>query len=53
MRNPDTGEGIGALDFFSDVITVTEAAVEKWWCAGDDRNRKSVWVQGSQVFKDA
>ncbi|KXN85338.1 Guanine deaminase [Leucoagaricus sp. SymC.cos] len=53
LQDFDSGEGIGALDFFSDTTSgkITDAMVEKWWCIGDDRNRRLVWVQGKQVFQ--
>jgi guanine deaminase len=46
--DPDTEEGIGGLDLFG-YSKMNEEMVEKWWCNGDDRNRKSVWVQGRRV----
>jgi guanine deaminase len=52
LRDINRGEGIGALDFFEDAIpeSLTNTMVEKWWCIGDDRNRRSVWVQGKKVY---
>lgn len=44
--------GVGALDFFDATreFQIDEDAVEKWWCLGDNRNRRSVWIQGRQVY---
>ncbi|KAG8968849.1 hypothetical protein FRC05_001335 [Tulasnella sp. 425] len=44
--------GVGALDFFDTIrdFQIDEDAVEKWWCLGDNRNRRSVWIQGRQVY---
>lgn len=50
----EDGQGTGALDLFDGEEEDAEAwwkeSVEKWWCVGDGRNRKGVWVQGRQVF---
>ncbi|KAG8913653.1 hypothetical protein FRC01_004439 [Tulasnella sp. 417] len=48
----DNYGGVGALDFFDATVDfrIDEDAVEKWWCLGDNRNRKSVWIQGRQVY---
>ncbi|KAG9046743.1 hypothetical protein FS837_003764 [Tulasnella sp. UAMH 9824] len=44
--------GVGPLDFFDATgdFEIDEDAVEKWWCLGDNRNRRSVWIQGRQVY---
>ncbi|KAG6843367.1 hypothetical protein H0H87_005352, partial [Tephrocybe sp. NHM501043] len=49
-----TLSGVGALDFFDlerepPEVVLTEEMVEKWWCAGDERNRVAMWVQGKEV----
>ncbi|TDL29740.1 Metallo-dependent hydrolase [Rickenella mellea] len=44
-------DAVGPLDFFPEDLgsrVVTEEVIEKWWCLGDARNRKGVWVQGRQ-----
>ena len=28
---------------------LTEDMIEKWWCLGDTRNRRGMWVQGRYV----
>lgn len=53
ISDPSVKRGIGALDFFdgggmSD-WKLTEEHVEKWWCLGDVRNRRQVWIQGRKV----
>ena len=47
----NNGKGIGPMDFpdIDPPTEITEEIVEKWWCIGDDRNRKAVWVQGSSL----
>ncbi|CED83271.1 Atrazine chlorohydrolase/guanine deaminase [Phaffia rhodozyma] len=56
LLDPQTNEGTGALDFF-DVDAVKgsvslgwEEMIERWWCVGDVRNRKGLWVQGRQLL---
>ncbi|KAF9451970.1 Metallo-dependent hydrolase [Macrolepiota fuliginosa MF-IS2] len=52
LCDTESGEGVGALDFFSGSVPklpLNVDMIEKWWCVGDDRNRRSVWVQGNQV----
>lgn len=52
MYDPDKGLGVGSLDFFgieNNEFELTEEVVEKWWCLGDTRNRKSMWVQGAKL----
>ncbi|KAI0699312.1 Metallo-dependent hydrolase, partial [Cerioporus squamosus] len=46
-----TGEGTGGIDFFQDARPggLTLEILEKWWCIGDLRNRKGMWVQGKSV----
>ncbi|KAI0365721.1 Metallo-dependent hydrolase [Pilatotrama ljubarskyi] len=48
------GYGVGDLDFFESAHDLrsrglTLETVEKWWCLGDSRNRRCVWVQGKLV----
>ena len=51
LFDPDTGEGTGPIDYFEDPRSseLTLDMVEKWWCLGDARNRKGMWVQGRSV----
>lgn len=53
MHDPATASGIGALDFFGDAgqdgTTVDLRVLEMWWCLGDVRNRKGMWVQGRRL----
>ncbi|KAJ7796172.1 hypothetical protein B0H14DRAFT_3551522 [Mycena olivaceomarginata] len=57
LFDPQTGMGVGALDFFDlevsgvsgDAETVTVEMVEKWWGLGDARNRAGMWVQGAKL----
>jgi len=44
--------GIGPIDFFDEVNGIEEDLVEKWWCIGDTRNRRKMWVQGVEVTRD-
>lgn len=44
-----SGMGVGALDFFDSADQLDEAAIEKWWCLGDPRNRTGMWIQGRAV----
>ncbi|KAF9457435.1 hypothetical protein BDZ94DRAFT_1285273 [Collybia nuda] len=59
LLDPETRQGIGALDFFDletgaeGNILLTLEMVEKWWCVGDDRNRVGMWVQGNNLFEKA
>ena len=45
------GEGVGSIDFFEDPRPggLTTEMIEKWWCIGDARNRRGMWVQGRSV----
>ncbi|TFK23403.1 Metallo-dependent hydrolase, partial [Coprinopsis marcescibilis] len=48
-----SGTGVGHLDFFeydTEKPSVTLNMIEKWWCIGDNRNRKAVWVQGKRIL---
>ncbi|KAG6808106.1 hypothetical protein H0H92_005367 [Tricholoma furcatifolium] len=55
LFDPTTGLGVGSLDFLdleeTDIreVQVDEEMVEKWWCIGDVRNRKGMWVKGRKV----
>ncbi|KAF9523894.1 hypothetical protein CPB83DRAFT_862086 [Crepidotus variabilis] len=51
-----TNRGIGALNYFDlesrledERIVLDREMVEKWWCLGDGRNRRHVWIQGHPV----
>lgn len=44
-----SGEGLGALDFFDPIDTLTVELIEKWWCLGTSVNRTAVWVQGQRI----
>ncbi|EMD39920.1 hypothetical protein CERSUDRAFT_112165 [Gelatoporia subvermispora B] len=52
LRDTETGQGVGGLDFFDGISKIKEQwsldeeAIEKWWCIGDARNREAMWVQG-------
>ncbi|WVW85045.1 hypothetical protein I302_107081 [Kwoniella bestiolae CBS 10118] len=55
LANKDTPTGTGALDLF-DLTSDTKLDddswtenLERWWCVGDERNRKGMWVQGRKV----
>lgn len=54
LCDPETGSGIGALDFFDlngvTMNEISEEMVEKWWCLGQPTNRIKVWVQGISVL---
>jgi guanine deaminase len=39
-----------AFEYWEDEPTVKQ--VERWWNTGDDRNLRSVWVQGRSVLND-
>ncbi|TEB24250.1 Metallo-dependent hydrolase [Coprinellus micaceus] len=48
---------LAALDFFDlesghERSAITIDMVEKWWCIGDTRNRKKVWVQGAEILSN-
>ncbi|KAI1793385.1 Metallo-dependent hydrolase [Ganoderma leucocontextum] len=48
----ESKEGVVRLiTFFDDPSpqVLTEDLVEKWWCLGDFRNRRGMWVQGRRV----
>ena len=49
--NSETGSGVGPIDFFEvdKPIELNTEVLEKWWCIGDVRNRKKVWIQGEPV----
>lgn len=36
------------VDLFGN-LELNEEMIEKWWCVGDDRNRKGMWIQGVSV----
>jgi guanine deaminase len=45
----DSDKGIGALDFFESQSGITLDLLEKWWCIGDERNRRDIWIQGQKL----
>ncbi|KAG1745902.1 Metallo-dependent hydrolase [Suillus paluster] len=45
----DSDKGVGALDFFEPQSGITLDLLEKWWCIGDERNRRGIWVQGQRL----
>lgn len=63
LYDPASGQGVGPLDYFdleADLFGSAEQQsmadlplslklIEKWWCAGDTRNRGAVWVQGNTI----
>lgn len=52
LYDPETGTGVGQLDFFGvKEDHLSEEMVEKWWCLGDWRSRTDVWVQGAKVAR--
>ena len=61
LYDPGTGSGFGPLNYFDLEIArtvnkrlpLTPEMIEKWWCIGDTRNRKRVWIQGHQVKDSA
>jgi len=48
IYDPNSGTGIGALDYF-DETGLSSEEIEKWWCIGDVRNRMRMWIQGRCV----
>ncbi|KIY45584.1 Metallo-dependent hydrolase [Fistulina hepatica ATCC 64428] len=43
-------DSVGNLDIFDiSPPLITEENIEKWWCLGDVRNRRCVFVQGARV----
>ena len=53
-HNGKNYEGVGPLTTFLDDVNIrapplTEDLIEKWWCVGDFRNRRMVWVQGRKA----
>jgi guanine deaminase len=42
-------KGVGALDFFEPQSGITLGILEKWWCIGDERNRREIWIQGQKL----
>lgn len=53
LFDPETGNGLGNLDFFQDEHldtgwTLKETTVEKWWCLGHQGNRAGMWIQGER-----
>jgi len=57
LVDPGTSRGTGSLDFFDlevgvegDEALTFEQMMERWWCNGDGRNRKGVWVQGRRLM---
>ncbi|KDQ62526.1 hypothetical protein JAAARDRAFT_170957 [Jaapia argillacea MUCL 33604] len=49
--DPSCADGIGGIDFFGEIPSLDMDLLEKWWCLGDHRNRRCVWVQGKVVFE--
>ncbi|KAG0704228.1 Metallo-dependent hydrolase [Suillus ampliporus] len=45
----DSNKGVGALDFFEPQSGITLDLLEKWWCIGDERNRRGIWIQGQKL----
>jgi guanine deaminase len=45
---------VGSLDIFDTPSEIDDGymkeLVERWWCLGDDRCRKGVWIQGRRVL---
>ncbi|WWC62929.1 uncharacterized protein I303_105527 [Kwoniella dejecticola CBS 10117] len=56
LADEGSPSGVGALDLFDlqtrgiDTEEEWKVNVERWWCNGDDRNRKGMWVQGRKVL---
>ena len=46
-----SGDGTAGIDFFQDPRPsgLTLEVIEKWWCIGDLRNRKGLWIQGRSM----
>lgn len=57
LINPNTSDGFGPIDFLDNEGTdiskgttkLSLAAVEKWFCLGDVRNRVAIWIQGKKL----
>ncbi|WVR06629.1 hypothetical protein IAU60_003661 [Kwoniella sp. DSM 27419] len=57
LANPAAPTGTGPLDLFdlpSTPLTALDQAwwgesIERWWCNGDERNRKGMWVGGNKI----
>ncbi|OCF75340.1 guanine deaminase [Kwoniella mangroviensis CBS 8886] len=56
LASSNTPTGTGPLDLFDlslesklDDDESWLENIERWWCNGDERNRKSMWVQGRKV----
>lgn len=45
----ESDKGVGALDFFEPQSGITLGILEKWWCIGDERNRRGIWIQGQRL----
>ncbi|KAG2057895.1 Metallo-dependent hydrolase [Suillus hirtellus] len=45
----ESDKGVGALDFFEPQSGITLGVLEKWWCIGDERNRRGIWIQGQRL----
>lgn len=45
----ESNKGVGALDFFEPQSGITLGILEKWWCIGDERNRREIWIQGQRL----
>ncbi|GAA5966500.1 hypothetical protein JCM3765_007591 [Sporobolomyces pararoseus] len=39
------------VDWFGEISL--EEKIEKWWCNGNEMDRKGVWVQGKQIYQSA
>lgn len=57
LLDPQTGEGVGPLDFLDNegkaicegTAKLSVQTVEKWFCLGDVRNRVGMWIQGKRI----
>ncbi|OCF35004.1 guanine deaminase [Kwoniella heveanensis BCC8398] len=58
LASRSSPSGTGPLDLFDlkveeDPSKLDEAwwneSIERWWCNGDERNRKGMWVQGKKI----
>ncbi|WVF68728.1 hypothetical protein IAT40_003500 [Kwoniella sp. CBS 6097] len=58
LASKSSPSGTGPLDLFDlqideDPSKLDEAwwneSIERWWCNGDERNRKGMWVQGKKI----
>ncbi|WWC71075.1 uncharacterized protein I206_105028 [Kwoniella pini CBS 10737] len=56
LTDEESPSGIGALDLFDieskgiDSEEEWKRYIERWWCNGDERNRKNMWIQGRKVL---